>query len=480
MRDAGIFGWATEARGTREYWFDVDAPRSANNGGRKAWSGKGPCEGTYNYNLYPYAYNSNITCKGIGWWTWFGGDPLFMHGIQWMPISPALDYLSWDHDFIAWVYDDMMSGANSDFSHAWFEDTANRADGSTIDALAKNDWGNVTLAYLQRTDAAEASRIFDRAWDEGYHITTSVSTSHISYYTIHNTLSYGLPDTRFHADCPTAIVFNRGEPVLDHIVVASSEGTVLPAGSVVALDVAAFDQYGARIDADFTLTLSEGAPASVKDSELTIWEDAASGTAFSFTVSASTLTATENFTVNPRPVPGNVRIEGAREAIEVGNVLDLTLRYTDQYGAEGTMDEARWSYVTTAGDVGETTARFTPVRPGMYTLTAVEGAAEASTAIFVMPGLPNIGRSATVVSSSEENVGTAAGNVLDGGTDSRWSSNFSDDEWVYVDLGADMYISRVGIFWEASFASEYEIQIAPPTVARWRVTRVAMPAWKHG
>ena len=25
MRDAGIFGWSTEARATREYWFDVDA-----------------------------------------------------------------------------------------------------------------------------------------------------------------------------------------------------------------------------------------------------------------------------------------------------------------------------------------------------------------------------------------------------------------------------------------------------------------------
>ena len=35
MRDAGIWGWSTEARATREYWFDVDAPRNANAGGRK-------------------------------------------------------------------------------------------------------------------------------------------------------------------------------------------------------------------------------------------------------------------------------------------------------------------------------------------------------------------------------------------------------------------------------------------------------------
>lgn len=503
MRDAGIFGWTTEARGTREYWFDVDAPRSVNAGGRKAWAGKGSREGNYNYDLYPYAYNSNITCKGIGWWTWFGGDPLFMHGIQWMPISPALDYLSWDPDFVAWAYDDMMSGANSDFSHSWFEDTANSADGSKIDALVKNDWGNVALAYLQRTDPAEAARIFDRAWTEGYHIATSVSTSHISYYTIHNTLSYGLPDTRFHSDSPTATVFNRdgvltymaynpgeadmtvnfydasgsvvktvkapgrtttvfdrGEPVADHVTVTSGEGNILPAGSETALKAEVFDQYGAHFAAELTLALSAGAPASLKGNALTISADAVNGTAFTVSATSGGLTASADFTVNPKPVPGNIRIEGAPEAIEVGNSLDLTLRYTDQYGMETTVSDATWTYTTTAGDSGETTARFAPSRPGMYTVTATDGAVTASTDIFVMPRLSCISRSATVVSSSEENAGTLSENIIKPGTDSRWGSEFTDNEWVYLDLGADMYISRVGIIWEASYASEYEIQIA--------------------
>lgn len=503
MRDAGIFGWATEARSTREYWFDVDAPRSANSGGRKAWSGKGSREGTYNYDLYPYAYNSNITCKGIGWWTWFGGDPLFMHGIQWMPISPALDYLSWDTDFVAWAYDDMMSGANSAYSHEWFEDTANSSDGSTIDALAKNDWGNVTLAYLQRANPAEAARIFDRAWEEKYHIATSVSTSHISYYTIHNTLSYGSPDTRYHADCPTAAVFNRdgvltfmaynpgeadltvnfydasgaivktvkapgrtttvfnrGEPTLQRITLSSPEGNILPAGYGTVLKTEAFDQYGAHIDADITMTLSDKAPATVTGSKLTVSDDAVNGTAFDIILTAEELSVKETFTVNPLPVPGNIRIEGAPEAIEIGNALDLSLHYSDQYGTETRVDGARWSYTTTSDLSGETSARFSPSHPGMYTVTATDGTIQASAEIFVMPALPCISRGATVISSSEENAGTASANINDGDALSRWGSDFTDNEWIYLDLGENMYISRAGILWEASYASEYEIQIA--------------------
>lgn len=504
MRDAGLFGWTTESRGTREYWFDVDAPRPANAGGRKAWNGKGTRQGTYDYSLYPYAYNSNITCKGIGWWTWFGGDPLFMHGIQWMPISPALDYLSWDPDFVAWAYDDMMSGANSDFSHSWFEDTANSGDGSTIDALAKNDWGSVTLTYLQRTDPAEAARIFDRAWAEGYHIATSVSTSHISYYTIHNTLSYGLPDTRYHADCPTAAVFNRegtltfmvynpgekdltvrfsdatgavvrtvkapgrtttvfdrGEPVPASVTLSPEEGTILPPGASATLDAAILDQYGARMDADVSLTLSEGAPATLNGKTLVIADNAPLGTSFTVTATTGALTASAAFTVNPRPVPGNVRIEGVREAIEVGSALDLSLCSTDQYGTECVADDAKWTYTTTAGAFGETSSHFAPAHPGMYTVNATDGTLSASAEIFVMPLLPDITGGATAVSSSEENAGTFTGNVLQPGTASRWGSEFTDDEWIYLDLGADVYVSRVGILWEASYASGYEIELAP-------------------
>ena len=513
MRDAGIFGWSTEARATREYWYDVDSPRPANAGGRKPWPGKGERKGQYDYSLYPYAYNSNITGKGIGWWTWFGGDPLYMHGIQWMPISPALDYLSWDTDFVAWAFDDMMSGANSTYSHAWFEDTSNTADGSTIEALAKHDWGNVALSYLQRADPAEAARIFDEAYRRDMHLAKSVSTAHISYYTLHNTLTYGVPSTDYHADCPTAVVFvkdgkptymvynpgtedltvnffdaagtkvktviaapgrltafDRGEPEATAVELGLAEGGIIPPGGSSAINARVLDQYGAGLPgASVALSVSDPAIASVQNNTLKIAGAARRGAVFSLTAASGSLTATAEVTVNDKPRASSARIVGldGEEMLvnELGTELLMALEYTDQYGHTHRPADVEWTYATTEGDSGTAEAAFTPSRPGVYTITAVsaEGGARAQGTVFVTPPLGSVSAGATAVSSSEENAGTLTAGAIDGLADGshRWGSRHSDGEWIYVDLGADCFVSRVGIVWDPAYASEYEIQLAP-------------------
>lgn len=514
MRDAGLFGWNTEARATREYWYDVDQPRPANEGGRKPWPGKNNKDGNYDYSQYPYAYNSNITGKGIGWWTWFGGDPLFMHGIQWMPISPALDYLSWDTDFVKWAYEDMMSGANSTYSHKWFEETTNTADGSAIEPLAKNDWGNVTLAYLQRTDPQLAADIFKEALDKELHIATSVSTSHISYYTTHFTLTYGEPDRNYHASTPTATVFTKngkqtfmaynpgteemtvtfydtsgapvktvtvapgqltafdqGDPEATALEAASAEGDMLPPGATSAISARVLDQYGAGMKgARISYTLSANAPASMNGQQLKINANAARGTKFTLTVKSGTLSEALSFTVNDKPVPQTSRLEGLTPnagsdilTLEVGSSLDMSLVYTDQYGKDTTVENAEWSYTTSAGATGTASARFTPAKPGVYTITAknAAGTAKAEGKVFITPALPLISAGATATSSSEENAGSLTVNVNDGDIETRWGSQHTDSEWIYLDLGSDQFVSRVGIVWEPAYASEYEIQIAP-------------------
>jgi hypothetical protein len=66
------------------------------------------------------------------------------------------------------------------------------------------------------------------------------------------------------------------------------------------------------------------------------------------------------------------------------------------------------------------------------------------------------GRAAT--SSSTENVGTPASAAVDGDTATRWSSAFTDDQWLQVDLGATASISQVVINWEAAYGKDYKIQ----------------------
>ncbi|MBQ1110847.1 discoidin domain-containing protein [Streptomyces sp. 404i] len=65
-----------------------------------------------------------------------------------------------------------------------------------------------------------------------------------------------------------------------------------------------------------------------------------------------------------------------------------------------------------------------------------------------------------VTASSQENGGTAAGNAVDGDGGTRWSSAFSDPQWIRVDLGSPAALSRVELAWEAAHAKSYRIELS--------------------
>jgi beta-glucanase (GH16 family) len=67
-----------------------------------------------------------------------------------------------------------------------------------------------------------------------------------------------------------------------------------------------------------------------------------------------------------------------------------------------------------------------------------------------------LGRPATA--SSTENASLAAANAVDGNTGTRWSSAFSDPQWLQVDLGRSYAVNHVTLNWEAAFARAYQIQ----------------------
>ncbi|MFJ5642305.1 discoidin domain-containing protein [Streptomyces sp. NPDC093223] len=66
----------------------------------------------------------------------------------------------------------------------------------------------------------------------------------------------------------------------------------------------------------------------------------------------------------------------------------------------------------------------------------------------------------TATASSEENGGTVAANAVDGNTGTRWSSAFTDDQWLQVDLGASATVSQVVLNWEAAYGKDYKVQIS--------------------
>ncbi len=66
--------------------------------------------------------------------------------------------------------------------------------------------------------------------------------------------------------------------------------------------------------------------------------------------------------------------------------------------------------------------------------------------------------------SSVENGSYPASNAVDGNTSTRWSSAFSDPQWIQVDLGASASITQVVLQWEAAYGQAFQIQTSPDAV----------------
>src|SRR5579859_3821466 len=62
--------------------------------------------------------------------------------------------------------------------------------------------------------------------------------------------------------------------------------------------------------------------------------------------------------------------------------------------------------------------------------------------------------------SSLESAAYPAANAVDGNTTTRWSSAFSDPQWLYVDLGTVATINQVVLNWEAAYGKQYQIQVS--------------------
>lgn len=134
MRDAAAFCWATEARGIAEYYFD--------RGHRNFPAG------------WKHPMITNIQTEGLGWWTWFSGNPFWMHAIQWLPMSPLLSYLGEDPAY-----------AKADWESMW----ATHEGGKGWDGYLGTDTGvsNIAMNYLSIVDPAEAAKVFHGLADRG-------------------------------------------------------------------------------------------------------------------------------------------------------------------------------------------------------------------------------------------------------------------------------------------------------------------------
>ncbi len=89
-------------------------------------------------------------------------------------------------------------------------------------------------------------------------------------------------------------------------------------------------------------------------------------------------------------------------------------------------------------------------------LYAVSGAAVN---LSINAAVANLALGKTAVASTSYS-GLPASNATDGNVNSRWSSQFSDSQWIYVDLGAVYTVNRVVLRWETAYGRGYKIQVS--------------------
>ena len=123
------------------------------------------------------------------------------------------------------------------------------------------------------------------------------------------------------------------------------------------------------------------------------------------------------------------------------------------------------------------------IYPGNANLYASTNTATAVT-VIQLTSIPL--NSALAVASSSENGGTAAANAFDGNNATRWGSSFADNQWIYIDLGADYRLSTLALDWETACSRDYTIRVrtsaqgvdSPVTPSAW--TQVASVTGRSG
>ncbi|MFD1630403.1 discoidin domain-containing protein [Pseudopedobacter beijingensis] len=472
MRDAGIFGWTLEARGVAEYWFDRDKEN-------------------IDYTRYTKPYNSNLTSRGIGWWTWFSGDPVWMHSIQWLPISPALKYLYEDLSYAEWDYTQMW---NSKEIKGWETESGQQPSALSYESGV----GNVVLSYLQIFNPDSAAAVFDRMWDAEMPIARNTDTGGISYFLTHSHRTYGDISWDIHADIPTAttykhpvtgkytyMVYNpdnseksikfyqNGSQILEikvpgkkltvysdnpeatTIEIHTENGNVVEPGTSVHLTAILLDQYGATMEGSFDWSVSGN--GSVTNEGL-FTASSVNGEAI-VTATAGSLSTNITLAVNDLPkLETAVLLPENQNYIEKGKTVNFSLEMKDQYNKPYQIP-VNWKILKGSEEI-KADSVLDVQTIGIYTIQATAEGKTYSQNVYVTPKFRNIALGKQAYSSSEENAGTLTRYATDGDKATRWGSSHSDPQWIYIDLQQSSFIGYVSLLWEPAYASLYEIQVS--------------------
>lgn len=71
-----------------------------------------------------------------------------------------------------------------------------------------------------------------------------------------------------------------------------------------------------------------------------------------------------------------------------------------------------------------------------------------------------LGKPVTASSIEKNNASLAPSYAVDGDAGTRWSSEFSDHQWITVDLEAPYQLTGINLHWQNSYSKDYEVQVS--------------------
>jgi gliding motility-associated-like protein len=180
IRDAAAFGYSAESYATLEYWFD--------------WKKRNFPAG------YPYKMVGIVSNQGAGHKTYFGDSPSFIHGIQFLPITPGFKYFARDTAWAHSEYEDLMQESKS-------------VEGADSETKFGDDWAIIALGFRQLFDPEYSAAFMEKNAllpknDPQYKL--DEKTTGVTYFYTHANQNLGEFSFNLHADFPSSSVFEKG------------------------------------------------------------------------------------------------------------------------------------------------------------------------------------------------------------------------------------------------------------------------------
>jgi F5/8 type C domain/Ricin-type beta-trefoil lectin domain/Putative Ig domain len=163
-------------------------------------------------------------------------------------------------------------------------------------------------------------------------------------------------------------------------------------------------------------------------------QSSTAGTAASLQISASDSASGQTLSYSAAGLPAGLSINSSSGLISgtptTAGTSSVTVTAKDTTGTTGASGSASFSWTVTAGGGGTC-------------------------------GTTNLALNKTATASSLENAGSPAQDAVDGNLGTRWSSAFSDPQWLEVDLGSTQSICQVVLNWENAYGKAFQIQTSP-------------------